>query len=493
MSTEAGFIQALRDDPSDDETRLIYADWLDERGDPRGEFFRVQVRLADGVADLDERRRLHQRSRDLLAAHEARWLGPLAKLCESVWWRRGQPVVTLSARTVLQASLARRAAQLFEQAVVAEARVVNAPQNIRPNLVESPVFQHLPHLVLDGLDLDDYHLARLVQNPHFRGFRSLSLAGNNLGHVSVNRLLTSPAADGLVALDLRNNRLHDASFWAIANSDLGGRLRDLRLHGNPLGPIGLAGYVAWRTPRLAASRRVNSVGMELTYIAPGTYLRGSPDDEPGRYPDEGPRRAVTISRGFYLAAFQTTQDEYQRVTGSNPARFHPGNGGGLNHPVEMVSWEEAAAFCERLSRLPDEAAAGHRYRLPTEAEWEYAARCGWDDAPLPDNRTPSAWLANYGGSPGRTVPVGSYPPTPWGHYDLAGNLWDWSADWYGDYPEAVAEPAVDPTGPETGSQRVLRGASWYGPSRNLRCACRGSDSPTIRDHYYGFRVLLEVP
>lgn len=496
MNTEAGFIQALREDPQDDDTRLIFADWLEEQGDPRGEFFRVQQELANGVPDLDRRRRLHARSRELLDAHGSQWLGPLRSLCESIFWRKGQPYVTLSARSLIRSSVLKQAPALFERSLVAEVRVIHLAQSMMDNFVESPIFQYLPHLVLNGLNLGDGGFYRLLRNPHFRGFRALSLVGNRLTDGSVTRLLASPAGENLVLLDLRNNQLHDPSMWALTTWEGQDRLRDLALQGNPLGPVGWDGYTAWRASRLARSqgprRLVNSVGMELVWIGPGTFLLGSPDDEPERYDDEGPQRPVTLSRGFYLGAFQVTQAEYQWVVGNNPARFSPSNLGGLNHPVEMVSWEEAQRFCERLTQLSGEAQAGRRYRLPTEAEWEYAARCGWDHAALPEGRIVNSDMANYGGEVNHTVPVGSYPPTPWGIYDQSGNLWDWCADWYGAYPEVDDESGIDPTGPLTGNQRVLRGGSWYGPARNCRCACRGSDSPTTHDHYYGFRVVMEI-
>ncbi len=491
MSIEAGFIQALREDPHDDETRLIYADWLDERGDPRGEFLRVQVELANGVPDLEHRERLHQRSAELLAAYEAQWLGPLRSLCEAVWWRRGQPHLVMTAATLLRSSVARQAATLFERALVAEVRVVDTPPNIRDNLVASRVYEYLPHLALDGLGLGDAHFHGLLNNPHFRGLRSLSLAGNDLGPGSVRRLLASPVIETLVEIDLRNNRLNSGSYWALTTHEGADRLRDLRLHCNPLDAAARDALTAWRSIRLARrpgrKRLLNSLGMELVWIGPGTYRRGSPPEEVGRYDDEGPRQVVTVSRGFYLAAFQVTQTEYERVTGQNPARHN-----GPHHPVEMVSWQEANDFCARLSAMPEEAALGRRYRLPTEAEWEWAARCGWDHTALPEGREVTPWLANFGGSIGHPLPVGSFPPTPWGLYDQSGNLWDWCADWYAEYPSASPDPLIDPTGPETGSQRSLRGGSWYGPARNGRCSCRGSDSPLTHDHFYGFRVLLEI-
>src|SRR5947209_3442846 len=126
----------------------------------------------------------------------------------------------------------------------------------------------------------------------------------------------------------------------------------------------------------SAQPLTNSLAMRLALISPGKFLMGSPDSEEGRFPDEGPQHEVTISGAFYLGVYPVTQQEYQAVLGTNPSAFHAGNGGGPRHPVEYVSWEDAVEFCRRLSALPEERRGGREYRLPTEAEWEYACRAG---------------------------------------------------------------------------------------------------------------------
>jgi uncharacterized protein (TIGR02996 family) len=491
MSTEDGFIRALREDPQDDETRLIFADWLDERDDPRGEFFRLQTELADWVPDLERRQSLHQRCAELLARHGRDWLGQLSDLCEEIVWERGQPHVAISIPALLGSEIA----PLFESAIVGQVRVLERAGRL-DELVAGHHFEYLPHLHLDRLGLEDRHLVALAANPHFRGVRTLSLATNSLTEAGLRRLLASPGAADLTALDLRNNRLHDDAVWELMSWDGLARLNDLDVHGNAIGPVALETLSAWRRSRLAErpghSRRINSLGMEFVWIPAGTYLRGALPDDPDRHDDESPRYATTLSRGFYLGRFQVTQGQYQRVVGTNPSRFNAGNHGGFNHPVEMVSWEEASEFCVVLGALPAEKKVGHRYRLPTESEWEHAARCGWDHTVFPWDRRMTPWLANYGETVGHTVPVGSYPPNPWGLCDMTGNLWDWCADWSELYPKNLRQPLLDPRGPRSGSQRVLRGGSWYGPAQNVRCSSRGSDSPTTHDHYYGFRVVLEV-
>jgi formylglycine-generating enzyme required for sulfatase activity len=154
-------------------------------------------------------------------------------------------------------------------------------------------------------------------------------------------------------------------------------------------------------------------------------------------------------------------------------------------PVESVSWHDAVAFCDKLSAQPEEKAAGRVYRLPTEAEWEYACRAG-TDTPFSWGKSASSRDANfdgnypYGGAEGpylkRPCPVGSYKPNPWGLYDMGGNVWQWCHDWYkDDYKEGV-----------------LRGGSWYNPGRNCRAACRYRNDPGRRNNDFGFRVALSL-
>ncbi len=170
---------------------------------------------------------------------------------------------------------------------------------------------------------------------------------------------------------------------------------------------------------------VNSIGMKLALIPAGTFLMGSPDSELGRCPDEGPQHEVTISRPFYLSIHPVTQREYQTVMGVNPACFmanlfkrNPG------HPVEQVSWDEAVDFCQRLSSLAAEKHAGRVYRLPTEAEWEYACRAG-TTTPFHFGTSLFSIQANIDYNRNRTTKVGSYPPNAWGLYDMHGNVWEW--------------------------------------------------------------------
>jgi formylglycine-generating enzyme required for sulfatase activity len=242
--------------------------------------------------------------------------------------------------------------------------------------------------------------------------------------------------------------------------------------------------------------------MTFVPIPAGTFLMGSPAPEPQRGPDEGPQRRVAITRPFFLATHAVSQQAYERVLGTNPSKFHKANGGGLSFPVEQVSWYDAVAFCQRLSALPAERQAGRRYRLPTEAEWEYACRAG-TTTPFHCGSALSAQEANfdasrpYGLAPpgpgyrGQTREVVSYPANAWGLFDMHGNVWEWCADWYDEHAYENG-PSNDPTGPASGSLRVLRGGCWNSSGHLCRSARRNKYAPDYRNDTIGFRVVLET-
>ena len=238
---------------------------------------------------------------------------------------------------------------------------------------------------------------------------------------------------------------------------------------------------------------VNAAGMKLVLIPAGVFWMGSPDDEVGRRGNEGPRRETAITAAFYLGAFPVTQGQYRRVTGVNPSRFHAGVGGGPELPVESVSWDDAVRFCRALSDLPEEKQAGRGYRLPTEAEWEYACRAG-TEAAYSHGPTLTADAAAFDGgaaTPGRPTPVGSYPANHFGLHDMHGNVWEWCADWYaaGYYRFG---PRNDPRGPDTGQFRLARGGSWRNHAATCRAAYRNAYLPGNKDAATGFRVAAVV-
>jgi formylglycine-generating enzyme required for sulfatase activity len=248
--------------------------------------------------------------------------------------------------------------------------------------------------------------------------------------------------------------------------------------------------------------RVNGVTVTFVLIAPGTFLMGSPEEEPDRGEDEAQHR-VTLTGPFDLARTELTQAQYMAITGkANPSHFCPSGDGsrevaGLDArqlPVERVSWEDATGCAERLTKALGD---GHRYRLPTEAEWEYACRGGrpssqafgvGDGDYLPSSR------ANLDGADtlGRTALVGSYrgSANALGLADMHGNVLEWCADWYGPYPES---PVTDPTGPAAGEERVMRGGGWRSRGEFCRSARRDKAGPAYSSYTVGFRIARSIP
>jgi formylglycine-generating enzyme required for sulfatase activity len=233
----------------------------------------------------------------------------------------------------------------------------------------------------------------------------------------------------------------------------------------------------------------------LVFIPPGTFRMGSPTNEVDRWDNEGPQTAVTISLGFWMGKYEVTQEEYLAVMGSNPSWFQPPNAmADTNRPVETVSWNDATSYCATLTqreRAVGRIGTNSVYRLPTEAEWEYACRAGtstrfsYGDDLGDTNLSNYAW---YDANSGRTThPVGQKLPNPSGLYDMHGNVWEWCQDWYGDY---AGGSAIDPQGAAPGSYRAARGGAWDGRGRYCRSACRYSVSPVRRSSYIGFRVVL---
>jgi formylglycine-generating enzyme required for sulfatase activity len=254
----------------------------------------------------------------------------------------------------------------------------------------------------------------------------------------------------------------------------------------------------------SAKSFVNSIGMKLVRIPAGTFLMGSPASEAGHYDNET-QHHVTLTRDFYLGTTVVTQGEYEQVMGMNPSYFSAGGGGrgkinGMytsRFPVEQVSWGDAVEYCRRLSALATEHAAGRVYRLPTEAEWEYACRAG-TATPFHFGSQLTSRQANFNGNHPygitttgpyleRTATVGSYGCNGYGLFDMHGNVWEWCSDWYGDY---TAPAQVDPLGAAAGSGRVNRGGGWSNYARDCRSALRGRNTPGNRDDNLGFRVAL---
>ncbi len=232
---------------------------------------------------------------------------------------------------------------------------------------------------------------------------------------------------------------------------------------------------------------VNSIGMKFMLIPAGSFMMGIPSSEQGRESDER-RHKVTLTKGFYMGVTEVTQSQWKAIMGNNPSNFK-----GDNLPVEQVSWNDCREFIRKLNRQE----GGNKYRLPTEAEWEYACRAG-TTTPFFTGGCISTDQANYNGNypmPGcskgmyrkKTIEVASFSPNAWGLYDMHGNVWEWCEDWYEkNYPSGNV---TDPAGPSSGSDRVLRGGSWSSFARYLRSADRSGLDPGGRCSNFGFRVV----
>ena len=228
-------------------------------------------------------------------------------------------------------------------------------------------------------------------------------------------------------------------------------------------------------PAAVPSREfTNSVGMKFVLIEPGTFLMGSDTGTS----DEKPVHKVTLTEGFYMQVTEVTQAQWQAVMGDNPSTFK-----GPERPVETVSWNDAQEFLKKLNTKEK----GAKYRLPSEAEWEYAARAGQTGEP--PNLDAVAWYNKN--SDKQTHPVGQKQPNGWGLYDMLGNVAEWCADWW-DEEYYAKSPPVDPSGPDKGSLRAERGSSWYYPAESTYVAYR--DRPLIVRGlpWGGFRCVREL-
>ena len=272
---------------------------------------------------------------------------------------------------------------------------------------------------------------------------------------------------------------------------------------------------------------VDAYSYEMVAVRAGEFLMGSPAGEAGRESDET-QHEVRLTARFEIGATEVTQVLYDEIVGDNPSRYE-----GREQPVEQVSWCDAVAFCNRLSRREDLAEAyelprgfgsgmdrdacnaragdvglvadSPGYRLPTEAQWEYAARAGttdrfsWGDSPAEAvvklyawydrNAEDTYWTEPHAKSEGAQQ-VAKLGANAWGLHDTAGNVWEWCWDRHGDHPSSAV---TDPTGPDRGADRVLRGGSWYSASDSLRAAHRRGAEPGHSNSRVGFRVVRTVP
>jgi uncharacterized protein (TIGR02996 family) len=321
---------------------------------------------------------------------------------------------------------------------------------------------------------------------------------------------------------LRENPADELTWQALADwldeDGQGQRAELLRLVRRMLPtPVGERGDMPERHAALleAGVRPVvvemtNSIGMRFALVPAGRFLMGSPEDEQGREGEETSHE-VELTRPFWLGVFTVTQGQWKAVMGDNPSYFSRSLGDGRMQevsdaeldlfPVERVSWEDVQHFLKKLTALPEETKNRRDYRLPTEAEWEYACRGGADSSSLPFHfDRPSASLhssqANfngnhpYGGAArgpylNRPCKVGSYKPNRLGLFDVHGNVFEWCLDWYDEYPST---PVTDPLGPASGSVRVIRGGGWSNYGQYCRAASRNRYAPSDRSVSLGFRA-----
>jgi len=243
---------------------------------------------------------------------------------------------------------------------------------------------------------------------------------------------------------------------------------------------------------------LKSVDLELVLIPKGTFQMGSPDNEGDS--NEHPQHDVEITKPFYMGKTEVTQDQYRLVMGNNPSHFVPGDGKDQvtdkdtgTYPVQQVTYEDARKFCREMALkegLPESS-----IRLPTEAEWEYAARA---NKPLdPENKERLKSLAWFDeNAEGRTHPVEQLEANKFGLFDMAGNVWEWCSDWYTEpYTDLPGDPDQDPLvaeKPDEDARRVLRGGSWDADARRCRTTERNAAFPDFRDEKTGFRIVLEA-
>lgn len=226
-------------------------------------------------------------------------------------------------------------------------------------------------------------------------------------------------------------------------------------------------------------------GIRFILLEQGCFMMGNDKESTERTAAESPSHRVCITKPFYLGETEVTQKQWEDVMGGNPSKVQS-----PSRPVDRVSWNDIQDFLRKLNAKE----GGNHFRLPTEAEWEYAARAGaktdYSFGNSPGDLPKYAWFGNLGYK-GSSHEVALKAPNDWGLYDMHGNVWEWVQDWY-DPDYYKNSPEADPSGPETGKYKVYRGGSWVGKAVNLRCSVRYSALPVTRTHDLGFRLVRQA-
>ena len=232
-------------------------------------------------------------------------------------------------------------------------------------------------------------------------------------------------------------------------------------------------------PLASNAQKTKAPNIEMVFVKGGTFTMGCTEEQIDCEGDESPAHKVTLS-DYSIGKYEITQAQWRAVMGNNPSTFS----GCDDCPVENISWQDASAFCKQLSRL-----TGKKYSLPTEAQWEYAARGGSKGKRQmyagSDKIAEVSWYSANADK--RTHEVGTKKPNELGIYDLSGNVWEWCSDWYGGYTSAEQ---TNPQGASDRTTRVLRGGGWRDDAQNCRTAFRGNSAPTFNNSNIGFRVVL---
>ena len=318
----------------------------------------------------------------------------------------------------------------------------------------------------------------------------------SLGQIGITKLVTGSVgkvgntyAISLNLLDTQSGKIENGVSEACRlEDDLVGQFQKATRQLFGVVPQASTGESRKDERELTDQKFTNSIGMQFIRIGPGKFIMGSPKRESGRRGDEGPQHEVEITRPFYMSIYEVTQGQYLKIMRENPSFF---KNCGSNCPVERMTWKDVQEFINRLNVKEKT----DKYRLPTEAEWEYACRAGsksaynfgddpgklGDYAWYKDNATGTSVL---GGSP---HPVGLKKPNGWGLYDMLGNVSEWVEDWYGNYEN---KSVIDPVGPDFLTYKVYRGGSWWDDGNwGLRCASRGKDKFDNWDQRVGFRLV----